>query len=162
MANILVQWMISATLAIYHPFFVSVIEINHNAKNSTAEISIRVFTEDLEKTLQKNSTYKIDIIHPSDKTIIDKQLIAYIGKTVHLKINGQQVTAKYVGYEIIKESTWSYFEIEGVKELKKLDIDCSFLYDFEKSQINIFHVKSMGQEKSYKLENPERITSFQF
>lgn len=162
MANILVQWMIIATLAIYHPFFVSVIEINHNAKNATAEISIRVFSEDLEKTLQKNSTYKIDIIHPSDKAIIDKQIIDYIGKTIRLKINGQIVSAKYIGYEIVKESVWTYFEVEGIKEMKKLEINCSFLYDFEKSQINIFHVKTMGQEKSYKLENPERTTHFEF
>ncbi len=162
MANILVQWLITATMAIYHPFFVSVIDFNHNAKEATTEISIRVYTDDLEKTLQKSTTSKIDIIHPTDKAIVDKQIIAYIGKTLHLKINGQTVNAKYIGYEIIKESTWTYFEIEGIKELKKIEIDCNFLYDFEKSQTNIFHVKSMGQEKSYKLENPNRTTSFQF
>ncbi len=162
MANILVQWLITATMAIYHPFFVSVIDFNHNAKDATVEISIRVYTDDLEKTIQKNTTAKIDIIQPSDKTIIDKLITAYIGKTLHLKINGQTVNVKYVGYEIIKESTWAYFEIEGIKEFKKIDIDCNFLYDFEKSQTNIFHVKSMGKEKSYKLENPDRITSFQF
>ncbi|TAH12891.1 MAG: hypothetical protein EAZ12_02060 [Sphingobacteriia bacterium] len=162
MANILVQWLITATMAIYHPFFVSVLDFNHNAKDATVEISIRVFTDDLEKTLQKSSSAKIDIIQPADKTVIDKQIIAYIGKTLHLKINGQTVNAKYIGYEIIKESTWAYFEIEGVKECKKIDIDCNFLYDFEKSQTNIFHVKTKGQEKSYKLENPQRTTSFQF
>jgi hypothetical protein len=162
MANILVQWLITATMAIYHPFFVSVIDFNHNAKDASVEISIRVFTDDLEKTIQKNSTAKIDVIKPTDKNVIDKLIEAYIGKTIHLKVNGQPVTAKYVGYEIIKESTWAYFEIEGVKELKKLDIDCNFLYDFEKSQTNIFHVKNKGVEKSYKLENPQRITSFEF
>jgi hypothetical protein len=162
MANILVQWLITATMAIYHPFFVSVIDFNHNAKEASVEISIRVFTDDLEKTIQKNSTAKIDVIKPTDKTVIDKLIITYIGKTIHLKVNGQPVNAKYVGYEIIKESTWVYFEIEGVKELKKLDIDCNFLYDFEKSQTNIFHVKNKGVEKSYKLENPQRLTSFEF
>ncbi len=162
MANILVQWLITATMAIYHPFFVSVIDFNHNSKDATTEISIRAFTDDVEKTLQKNSSVKIDIIKPSDKPLIDKQITAYIGKTLHLKINGQAVQAKYIGYEIVKESTWVYFEVEGIKELKKIDIDCTFLYDFEKSQTNIFHVKSMGKEKSYKLGNPERTTSFEF
>ena len=162
MANILVQWLITASMSIYHPFFVSVIDFNHNAKDATIEISVRVFTDDLEKTLQKRSTTKIDIIQPKDKSLVDKQIIGYIGKTLYLKINGQSVTAKYVGYEIIKESTWSYFEVEGIKEFKKLEIDCSFLYDFEKSQTNIFHVKNKGVEKSYKLESPQRLTSFEF
>ena len=162
MANILVQWLFIASMAIYHPFFVAVVDFNHNAKDAAVEISLRVFTDDLEKTIQKNSSKKIDVIQPVDKAVVDQLIVAYIGKTLHLKINGQPVNAKYVGYEIIKESTWAYFEIEGVKELKKLDIDCNFLYDFEKSQTNIFHVRNKGIEKSYKLNNPERQTSFEF
>ena len=162
MANILIQWLVTATMAIYHPFFVSVIDFNHNTKDASVEISVRVFTDDLEKTIQKNSTSKIDVIKPTDKAVIDKLIVAYIGKTIHLKVNGQTVNTKYIGYEIIKESTWVYFEVEGVKELKKLDIDCNFLYDFEKSQTNIFHVKNKGVEKSYKLENPQRLSSFEF
>lgn len=162
MANTLVQWLILGTIALVHPFFVSVIEINHNTKEATAEISVRVFTEDLEKTLQKYSSAKIDIYHPANKTVIDKQLTNYIGKNLQLKINGQPVVAKYIGYEIIKESTWSYFEVEGIKEIKKIDIDCSLLYDFEKSQTNIFHIKNKGQEKSKKLDQPQRTISFEF
>ena len=53
MATIFIQWLITASISILHPFYVSVIEIDHNAKDATAEISVRVFTDDLEKTLQK-------------------------------------------------------------------------------------------------------------
>ncbi|MBH2004813.1 MAG: hypothetical protein I8H66_09000 [Sphingobacteriia bacterium] len=162
MANSMVQWLITASVALLHPFFVSVIDISHNEKDATAEISVRIFTDDLEKTLQKYSKAKVDIIHPADKAFIDQQLNTYINNTLHLKINGVPAKPKYIGYEIIKESTWAYFEVAGVKELKKLDVDCSLLHDFETSQINIFHVKSKGQEKSYKLDHPKRVTSFDF
>jgi len=162
MANTLVQWLLISTLALVHPFFVSVIEIEHNDKENTAEVSIRVFTEDLEKTLQKYSSVKIDLNQPNNKLQNGKELTSYIGKNLQLKINGQAVTAKYIGYEIIKESTWTYFEIEGIKEIKKIDINCSLLYDFEKSQTNIFHVKNKGQEKSYKLDQTQRTISFDF
>ena len=36
MATIFAQWLISASIAILHPFFVSVIEIEHNPKDATA------------------------------------------------------------------------------------------------------------------------------
>ncbi len=162
MANILIQWILISTMALVHPFFVSVIEIEHNSKESTAEISIRVFTEDLEKTLQKYSSAKIDLIQANNKIQNGQELTSYIGKNLQLKINGQTVTAKYIGYEIVKESTWTYFEVEDVKEIKKIDINCTLLYDFEKSQINIFHIKNKGQEKNYKLDQSQRTTSFNF
>lgn len=162
MANTLVQWLLITTISIVHPFFVSVIDIDHNTKESTVEISIRIFTEDLEKTLQKYSSTNIDLYQPNNKVLNGKELTNYIGKNLQLKINGQSVTAKYIGYEIIKESTWTYFEVENIKEIKKIDISCSLLYDFEKSQANIFHVKNKGKEKSYKLDNLQRTTSFEF
>jgi len=162
MANTLVQWLLISTIALFHPFFVSVIEIEHNSKENTAEISIRIFTDDFEKILQKYSSAKIDLNQPNNKLQNGKEMTSYIGKNLQLKINGQLVIAKYIGYEIIKESTWTYFEIEGVKEIKKIDINCSLLYDFEKSQTNIFHVINKGQEKSYKLDINQRTTSFDF
>ena len=162
MANIMVQWLIMTSMAIVHPFFVSVIDINHNAKEATAEVSIRIFTDDLEKTLQKNSTINIDLVHPENKTIIDKKLNEYIKNHLHLKINNTSVTGSYLGYEIVKESVWIYFEVSGIRELNKLEVDCNLLYDFETSQINIFHVKSKGNEKSFKLDYPSKTFNMTF
>ena len=162
MANSMVQWFLTASLAILHPFFVSVIDISHNPKEATAEISVRVFTDDLEKAVQKYSSAKIDLVNPANRTLADQQLSTYIGKNLRISINGKPVTATYIGYEIIKESTWSYFEISGIKEMNKVDVDCSLLYDLDNNQINIFHVKSKGQEKSFKLDHPKRQASFVF
>lgn len=162
MATIFVQWLISASVAILHPFYVSVIEIDHNPKDATAEISVRIFTDDLEKTLQKQSTGTIDIIKPTNKALIDQKISQYIGQKLQLKINGKAVKFNYIGYEIIKESTWSYFEVTDIKEMNAVDINCSILHDFETSQINLFHVKSKGNQKSYKLDYPNKTTSFSF
>jgi hypothetical protein len=162
MATIFAQWLISASIAILHPFFVSVIEIEHNPKDATAEISVRIFTDDLEKTLQKQSTGTIEIIKPNNKAVIDQKISQYIGQKLLLKINGKAVKFNYIGYEIIKESTWSYFEVTDIKEMNAVDINCSILHDFETSQINLFHVKSKGNQKSYKLDYPNKTTSFSF
>ncbi len=162
MANIMVQWLITASFAMLHPFFVSVIDINHNAKEATAEISIRIFTDDIEKTIQKNSSVTIDVVHPINKLLINQKLEEYIVKHLRLKINDANVKFNFIGYEIIKESTWIYFEVAGIKELNKIEVDCNILYDFETSQINIFHLKNKGEEKSFKLDYPERTFKMNF
>ena len=82
----MVQWFLTGMIAVLHPFFVSVIEINHNTKEATVEISVRIFTEDLEKTLQKYSTQKMDIINPTDKALLEKQISQYITQKLKLKI----------------------------------------------------------------------------
>lgn len=162
MVNIMVQWLITGIVSLMHPFFVSVIEINHNTKEATVEISVRIFTEDLEKTLQQNNKGKVDMLNPPDKALLDKQIGDYLTQKLKLRINGKPVAMHYLGHEIQKESVWSYLEIPNIKSMKQLGINCTLLYDFEKMQSNIFHVKNMGEDKSYKLDYPQDQTIFNF
>ena len=74
MVNSWVQWLATTAIALIHPFFVSVIEIQHNPKEASAEISVRVFTDDLEKTLQAYSKEKIDLVKPINKVATDQLL----------------------------------------------------------------------------------------
>lgn len=162
MVNSMVQWLSLAFIALMHPFYVSVIDINHNTKESSVEISIRIFTPDLEQTLQKYSTTKVDIANTKDKALLDKQISNYITHNLQLKVNGQPANMVYMGHEIQMESVWIYAEIPKVAQLKKLDVNCNLLYDFKDLQSNIFHVKTNGNEKSYKLDYPKTSTSFDF
>ncbi len=162
MVNSMFQWLSISLIALLHPFYVSVIDINHNTKEETVEMSIRIFTQDLEETLQKYSAAKIDMVHPANKAVLDKQINDYIKQKLQLKMNGQTVTMQYVGYEIQLESVWIYFEVPKIKQLKKLDVNCTILYDFQNIQSNIFHVKANGTEKSYKLDYPKNTTVFDF
>ena len=96
MVNSMVQWLSMAFIAVLHPFYVSVIDINHNTKENAVEISIRIFTPDLEQTLQKYSTTKIDIANPKDKVVLDKQISSYINQKLQIKINGQPAFINYI------------------------------------------------------------------
>ena len=162
MVNIMVQWMLTGILSLVHPFFISVIEINHNAKDATVEMSVRVFTNDMEKTLQKYTTAKLDILNPPDNAFLEKQMGSYLTQKIKLKINGKPLSLNYMGYEIQKESVWCYLEIPKVADVKKIEIDCTLLYDFENTQSNIIHVKVKGVDKSYKLDYPKNSTVFDF
>lgn len=162
MVNSMVQWLTVAFISLFHPFYVSVIDINHNTKASSLEISIRVFTPDLEQTLQKYSNTKVDIADPKDKTLLDKQISTYINQKIQFKINGAPANINYIGHEIQNESVWIYAEITKVSQLKKIDINCNLLYDYKDLQSNIFHVKSNENEKSFKLDYPKTTISFDF
>ncbi|NCI46928.1 DUF6702 family protein [Sediminibacterium soli] len=162
MANILLQWLVTAAVAALHPFFVSVVDINHNAKDATVEISVRVFTDDMEKVLQKYSSKKIDILNPADKPFLESQIASYLNQKLQVKINGQAATMQYIGHEIQKESVWMYLEVPKIKEVTTVDIDCKLLYDLASSQTNLIHARAKGAEKNYKLDYPKNRVSFGF
>jgi hypothetical protein len=80
----------------------------------------------------------------------------------HAAIDGKPCQLEYLGYEIQKESVWSYWEITGLKTMKSLQADCNLLYDFVNLQTNIFHVKKGDKEWSRKLDYPDTRVVFSF
>jgi hypothetical protein len=162
MVNSLFHWLMIGFTAVIHPLYVSVIEVDHNPKDKAVEISVRIFTDDLEVTLKKYTTGKVDLTRPVNKAAMDKLVNNYISSRLQLKIDNKNTALHYIGYELQKESTWVYFEIMNVPSVKKIGLTCSLLYDYQEKQMNIFHVKANGTEKSYKLDNPESVVNFEW
>jgi 3',5'-cyclic AMP phosphodiesterase CpdA len=162
MANSFYQWLLAAIVAVLHPFFVSVVELNHDAKGKSLETSIRVFSDDLESTLTKFGNTKVDLAKPADKAVLDKLIASYVSQKLSVKVDGKAIALQYLGYEQKQESTWLYFETSNIASIKKVEVNCSLLYDFQNKQMNIFNVKANGIEKNAKLDYPKSTASFEF
>jgi hypothetical protein len=145
-----------------HPFYVSVTEINHNAKAKILEISCKMFTNDFEVSLQKYAGAKIDLSDAKNKPDADKSISGYIQKHLLIKVDGNPVTLQFVGSEKETDATWSYFQVENIAALKTMDVKNSLLYESFESEINIMHVIVNGNRQSTKLSNPDIDASFAF
>ena len=163
MANILYQWLIVGYMSVIHPFFVSMTDINYNAADKDMEISVRIFTDDLENAVRKYHTgIKVDILHPADQKQMDAFVNDYIQKKLQLQVNGKPVQMSFVGYEQQSESIWTYFEVSNVTAVQKIGITNSLLHDYNTNQINMMHVKANGKEQSDKLDYPDTDALFLF
>jgi len=145
-----------------HPFYVSMTEINHNAREKELEISVRIFTDDFETTLHNNYKEKVDLTRPSNQTEMNRLVSDYISRHLQLQADGKTLRLSFVGYEQQSESTWAYFEVKDVAAVKKLSLTNSLLHDYRKEQINMLHVKANGKDESYKLDYPETRAEFTF
>lgn len=145
-----------------HPFYLSVTEINHNAKDKTLEISCKIFTNDFETSLSKFAAAPVDLSDPKAKTAADKYIAAYVTKHLQLKVDGKPVTLQFIGSEKETDATWCYFEVDNVPSLKKLEITNNLLYESFETEINIIHVTVNSNRKSTKLNNPESSATFDF
>jgi hypothetical protein len=145
-----------------HPIFMSVTEIEHNAKDKTVEVSCKIFTDDFEKALRKNYNGSIDLIKPKDKAAMDKLVGNYVKQHLQITVDGKQVDLKYIGYEIIEEGVESYYEVANIAVVKKIEVKDNILYEYKAEQISIIHTTVGGQRKSYRLNNPDSKAVFEF
>ncbi len=145
-----------------HPFYVSVIEINHNAGDKNLEISCKIFTDDFETALGKASGTKVDLFNPRDKQAVEKQITAYIKKHLLIKLDGKPVSLEFVGFERESEAVWSYLQVSSTNPPKKIDIHNALLYDSFDQQINLMHISVGGNRKSTKLDYPDVNATFRF
>ena len=145
-----------------HPYYISVVEINHNAPDKILEISCKIFTNDFETTLEKNYKAKVDLSNPKDKVSTDKWVSDYIRRHLSIKVDGKEVNLSYIGFEKDDEAVFSYFQVDNVAKARSIAIHNSLLHDFSDQQINIIHCSVGGRRQSSKLDYPNTEAEFQF
>ena len=158
----MLQLLLVSWLSVFHPFYVSVTEINHNAKTQSVEISCRMFYDDLEHVLEKQYRTKLDIVHPANKEQLNRFINDYVHKHLIIKADGKVLNPAYVGYEIQEDGAWAYLEVKGVTKVQKIEVYNNLLYTEHVEQINMLHVTVNGERKSTKLDNPDTNASFSF
>lgn len=162
MGLLLCKWLVPAWLTLFHPFFVSVTEIRHDAAKKELQVSCRIFYDDLENALKTKYKTRVDILHPADKKAVDALVADYLSKHLTVTVDGKPVAAKYLGYEIQEEAAWCYLVAADVANVKQVQLKDDILYDEHPEQINMIHVIVGGERKSTKLDNPAAAASFSF
>ena len=157
-----VAFLVTGLAARPHPLYISVTEINHNPKDKILEISCKMFTNDLEAALEKMAKIHVDLSAAKDKGASDKLIGEYVERHLRLKIDGKAAALHFVGSEKENDGTWSYFQVNDVPAVKRIDATNDLLYDSFSQQIGIMHVTVGGQRKSTRLDYPEANASFDF
>lgn len=142
----------SFILFLLHPFYVSVTDINYNSKSKMIEISSKIFCDDLENVIFKENKLKIDIINPKDKNLANILVAGYIKKHLQLRVNGQNLTLKFIGYEISDAAVWCYLETDRVNKINIFEIKNDILISLHAEQNNLINLKISQKEENLKLD----------
>jgi hypothetical protein len=140
-----------------HPLHLSSTELNYDAKTMTIQISCRIFTDDFEDLIGKKYKVKPDLSSAAKHKEMDQLINKYMAAHIGLAANGKAIRLNYLGFENDNEAVVVFLESEKVKGIKKLETTSTVLYDIFDDQINIFHLTSSGERKSFKLTYPEKV-----
>ena len=132
-----------------HKFYVSISEVNHNAENASLEISMKIFTDDLEDALEVGASKKIWLGDPEREVPETDSLLAnYLERKLTFTVNGEAQTPIFIGKELEADVTWCYLEIKDVTDLKSIAIDNRLFLDLFDEQKNLVHIYANDKEKS--------------
>ena len=144
--NVLMVYLVSLS----HPYFISMTDIRHNTKTKKVEVSVRIFTDDFEKTLRQNCHCKVDLSTKGDKVMMGKLINNYIVQHLYLKLDGQDKNLEFKGYQQEEESVWSYFEIVEENKFAKMEVTNTLLHDYKEEQVNMIQIHANGKDETNK------------
>jgi hypothetical protein len=153
---------VSSTQSVFHPFHVSVTEINHNASDKTLEITCKIFRDDFEKILVQNYKTKVDLINPPDKKAMEKLVTDYVQKHLSIKADGKTVSYTGLGFEFEDDAIYSYYQADNISSVKSIALTNTLMHDLFDDQLSIMHITVGGNRKSGKLNFPAKEAAFSF
>lgn len=145
-----------------HAFHTSLTEIQYNAKEKSLEITIRLFTDDLENALTKiNNGQKVMIGGKNDNS--DAVLSKYIQQ--HFAIITPQKQKKpinYLGKELEGDATWVYVEIPESQIVKDHILYNDLMQEMFDDQTNLVNFFYAGNKKTFLFNSKVKSTAIEF
>ncbi len=156
----MIQFILMLFLAI-HPFHVSVCEIKYMEKEKSAQITIKIFLDDMEFGLRKSLGKKVDIMKMKPNEI-DALMKNYLEKNFAIVFDDKIKNAAFLGTEIEKESLWCYLECKNLKNLNKVWVENTLLQEVFDDQVNLINITKNKETKSTKLTSTKPFDILKF
>ncbi len=150
------------TASTAHKFYVSTTKIEYVKERQVLQIISKIFIDDIEAVLQQRYDPTIELATTKETEQDVETLIEYVMKKIAIEVNNIPVTINYIGREYKMDIVNIYMEVEGISELKKLEVTNKLLIEVFEEQQNIIHFKSKKNRKSLILDkdNPTGMLNF--
>lgn len=145
-----------------HDFHTSLTEINYNSKSGSLELSVRVFTDDLELTLTSLNKGKLVKIEDAE-AVVNPLIEQYIRKNLALVSPEKEVKfGKFYGKEKEADATWIYLEIPDCKQIKNYTIYNNIMQEMFDDQTNLVNIIFGEQKKTIVFDSKTKISVWPF
>lgn len=146
-----------------HPFYVGVSEIEYDHSDSTVKVSIRLFTDDLQKYFIEEGHF----FNPDTTKFSANYIKRYFKENFQIVLGSKQnkeeefsIGFKLIGWERVEDATWFYLEKQSISfnsQSQFIKIKNTLLYSADYVQTNIIHFIENGKRVSHQMQEPESI-----
>ena len=146
--------LVNLALFFVHDFFVSVSYIEYDDQRNAIEAHKKIFFDDFEKTLKKQSLNEDFDILKSDRNLVDGYINDYLSNNIEFVINDKQYDFDYLGHEYEDGIINCYFEINKIKKIKKIKIKDTSLFEIFEGQENLIYFQANQKLTTIRLKAP--------
>lgn len=138
--------LISFTL---HKFYVSTIRVEYRPDQKTLQVTMRIFTDDLQETLDRNFHKKFELGSADEPEEIDVLIKKYINSHFEVLINNEKISVNYLGKEYENDMVFLYVELPDIDTINSITIMDDMLMDVFEDQKNIINIFIGDIKKSF-------------
>ena len=152
MALFFTVWIHFCSALLAHPVNVSVTNMDVDAQKRSIELSIKMFTHDLETIL--HNKYNVDgwIGTPAEHGDGRRLLVEYIGERFSVSVNdGEKISLSADSTAIADESMLFYMTGQANQSIRRVEISNRLLTDFFSNQTNLVIISDGRRDFGYKL-----------
>ena len=140
-----------SVLLFAHQFYVSMCKIQFLSESHQLNISIRIFTNDLEAAVKHQGGRDMHLNSSTEIAASDSLIDAYLRAHFSLKINDHETALLFLEKIFDGDATECRLRVENVDSLKKMDIRNDILTELFDAQTNVVRVQVNGVKKFYNL-----------
>lgn len=131
-----------------HKEYYSLTKIDYNQKENSVQITMRLFTNDIELALNKQHQKTLEIGTSIESSETDALLLSYLNQKFRIAINGKDAPYQYLGKEFEKNEMFVYLEIPNIESIVTIEVFASMLIEEFSEQENIVKLHINKQNKS--------------
>lgn len=145
-----------------HDFHTSLAEVNYNPKTQALEITVRVFTDDLERALTEfNNGKSVKISSSSNAN--DALIHGYLKKHFAFITPDKKLLAyDFLGKEIELDATWLYIELPDAGNLGGHMIYNNIMLELFEDQTNLLNLIYPDKKKSFVFDAKNKAVLYPF
>lgn len=131
-----------------HPYFVSVCEMKYEPKTKSLNVSLRLFVDDLEKSLEDLGVDNLNLGEKTEREDADLTLKKYIEQELLVEIDQKRVVLNFLGKEVENDLCFIFLEAGHIEPFEKIKISNRVLFQSFPTQTNLVHCTNQEQTKS--------------
>ena len=134
-----------------HEFHLSKCDIDYSQEESSLQISISIFIDDLEMTLKESGHDSLKICTGSEAPEAEALIFKYIQDHLTIVVDGQPMRLTWVGKEVSEDlaAVWSYLQVENITPQKTIAVSNDVLMESFNDQQNVVKLTMDKKRKSF-------------
>ncbi|HOY12795.1 MAG TPA: hypothetical protein PLY70_06625 [Saprospiraceae bacterium] len=132
-----------------HAIHISKTEINQDVSAHSLQVTMHIFIDDLEKSMQDAKLPKTYFASAKETSNAEEVLTKYLKERFKITSKDKTLEWKWVGKEVSEDylALWCYMEISDVKPLDEITVQNDVLLDLYDDQTNIVETKLNNKTK---------------